>query len=185
MASGHGGARVGSGRKPKPLAEKILTKGNGHHTVKRLKEPKLKDLADELDEDIAKIEKHPITELLESKFKDTAAKVVPIIYAKTVKFLEERGCLQFVNTDLIARYALFTAHWVRCEEGIHTYGPLGKHPTTGAPTASPYVLMLLSFSKQTDALWGQINQIVKENCVEPYAATAPHDDVMARLLKEG
>ena len=48
--------------------------------------------------------------------------------------------------------------------------------------ASPYVNMSQSYMNQTNRLWYEIYQIVKENCSTGYTGATPQDDVMERLL---
>ena len=200
MANGHGGARPGAGRKSKSLSEKILTAGNGHHKITKLKEPEQKDtavptlhmgkteiesvkLADSEYSDITGNDMPPISEYLRRMTKNTNENLAPDIYEKTWQWLKARGCEHYIKKELIEQYALYIARWVQCEEGINTYGLLAKHPTTGAPIASPYVSMGLNFLKQANIIWGQIFQIVKENSSVAVEGNNPNDELMAQLLK--
>ena len=47
---------------------------------------------------------------------------------------------------------------------------------------SPYVSMGQNYMNQTNRLWFEIFQIVKENCTGDYKGANPQDDVMERLL---
>lgn len=68
------------------------------------------------------------------------------------------------------------ARWFQCQRAISQFGFLAKHPTTGAAIASPYVAMSREFSKQMNANWYQIYQVVRDNCSVEYGSTAPHED---------
>lgn len=46
-----------------------------------------------------------------------------------------------------------------------------------------YVVMSLNFMSQTNRLWMEIYQIVKENCATEYKGETPMDDAMERLLR--
>ena len=85
-------------------------------------------------------------------------------------------------THLLERYAMSAARWIQCEEAISEFGFLAKHPTTGNAIQSPYVSMSHNFMSQTNRLWMEIYQIVRENCATEYSGTNPQDDVMERLL---
>jgi hypothetical protein len=184
MAGGHGGARPGAGRKRKPLAEKVLLAGNGHHKVTKLKEPiPAKEIPKSIVPDISGDDMPPVSEYLKKMTKNTNENIAPEIYQKTWQWLKARSCEQFVKPELIEQYALYIARWVQCEEGINSFGLLAKHPTTGSPIASPYVSMGLNFLKQANILWGQIFQIVRENSSVAVGDHNPADDVMIRLLK--
>ena len=58
----------------------------------------------------------------------------------------------------------------------------GKHPTTGAAIASPFVAMSQSFGKQANVYWYEIYEIVRATCTTDYAGTTPGDEVMEQLL---
>lgn len=69
------------------------------------------------------------------------------------------------------------ARYVQCEQAISKFGLLGKHPTTGAAIASPFVAMSQSFGKQANVYRYEIFDIVRATC------TTPGDEVMEQLLK--
>ena len=78
---------------------------------------------------------------------------------------------------LIEAYAQAFARYVQCEQAISKFGLLGKHPTTGAAIASPFVAMSQRF-----VYWYEIYEIVRATCTTDYADTTPGDEVMERLL---
>jgi ribosomal protein S3AE len=43
--------------------------------------------------------------------------------------------------------------------------------------------MSQNFMSQTNRLWMEIYQIVKENCASEYSGATPMDDAMERLLR--
>ena len=92
-------------------------------------------------------------------------------------------CASLVSPQLLERYSMSVARWIQCEEAITEYGFLAKHPTTGNAIQSPYVAMSQNFMSQTNRLWMEIYQIVKENCAGEYGGATPQDDVMERLLQ--
>ena len=102
---------------------------------------------------------------------------------RTWQWLDQRGCSQFVAPRLIESYAQAFARYVQCEQAISKFGLLGKHPTTGAAIASPFVAMSQSFGKQANVYWYEIYEIVRATCTSDYSGSAPGDDVMERLLQ--
>ena len=175
MANGHGGARVGSGRKSKALSDKLLEGNRGHETLSKIEfddlpsgEPQGEDMPE-------------IADFLKQKTKNATTNLAPQIYESTWKWLRERSCDQLVKKELIEQYALYIARWIQCEEGVNTFGLLAKHPTTNLPIASPYVSMGVNFLKQANIIWLQIWQVVKENCMTPIG-NDPNDDMMEKLL---
>ena len=103
------------------------------------------------------------------------------MFNETYLWLKKFGCAELVNTQLINQYAMAVARQIQCEEALSEYGFLAKHPTTGNAISSPYVSMLIQFTKQANQAWMQIYQIVKENCAVDFGGS-PHDDMMERLL---
>ena len=84
-----------------------------------------------------------------------------LVYRETWQWLDQRGCSQFVAPRLIEVYAQAFARYVQCEQAISKFGLLGKHPTTGAAIASPFVAMSQSFGKQANVYWYEIYEIVR------------------------
>ena len=169
-----GGARIGAGAKKKPLAEKIA---EGNPGRRKLTVIDFNDTAD--------LEGQPMPKpsaMLSATQKDGKTLIAAEIYEATWKWLSERGCTSLVSPQLLERYAMSVARWIQCEEAVTEYGFLAKHPTTGNAIQSPYVAMSQNFMSQTNRLWMEIYQIVKENCAGEYGGTTPQDDVMERLL---
>lgn len=166
-----GGARVGAGRKPKPLADKI-SEGKGDN-VMVLPEPAL----------LEGMDVPPVKEYMRAKQRNGKELCAEAVFQETWEWLAQRGCEKLVNTQLIEQYAMSVSRWIQCEESISDYGFLAKHPTTGNAIASPYVSMGQTYMKQVNQAWYQIYQVVKENCSVEYGGTTPQDDVMERLLR--
>jgi hypothetical protein len=169
-----GGARAGSGQKKKPLADKIMDGNPGKRplTVIDFKST-------------ASFEGQPMPQpgkMLSAIQKDGKELIAAEIYETTWKWLEDRGCASLVSPQVLERYAMSAARWIQCEEAVTEYGFLAKHPTTGNAIQSPYVAMSQSFMSQTNRLWFEIFQILKENCASEYGGVNPQDDVMERLL---
>ena len=166
-----GGARVGSGRKPKALVDKI--KDGTAAQIIELPTPPVFEGADV----------PPVKEYLKAKQKSGKDLCAEEVYTETWRWLKERGCEKIVNQQLIEQYAMSVSRWIQCEECISEYGFLAKHPTTGNAIASPYVAMSQTYMKQVNQIWYQIFQVVKENCSAEWQGATPQDDVMERLLR--
>ena len=121
--------------------------------------------------------------MLSATQKDGKKLIAEDVYENTWNWLDERGCVALVAPQLLERYAMSVARWIQCEDAITQYGFLAKHPTTGNAIQSPYVAMSHSYMAQTNRLWMEIFQIVKENCTSEYRGTTPQDDAMERLLR--
>ena len=126
-----GGTRPGSGRKPKPLAEKLLDGNTGHRKTKVMEFGDIPEL-----ETVDMPEPH---EMLSAEQRDGSVLQAKAIYEKTWKWLEARGCTQLISPQLLERYAMSAARWIQCEEITSSKGMIAAHPTTKAPIASPWV----------------------------------------------
>lgn len=169
-----GGTRIGAGAKKKALADKLV---EGNPGGRRLTVIEFSDTA--------KLQGQAMPEpnkMLEAVQKDGRTLVASEIFKITWKWLNERGCASLVSPQLLERYAMSVARWIQCEEAVTEYGFLAKHPTTGNAIQSPYVAMGQNYMNQTNRLWLEIFQIVKENCTGDYKGGNPQDDVMERLL---
>ena len=171
-----GGARIGAGAKKKPLADKIT---EGNPGKRKLTVIEFEDQAADLEgQQMPKPSK-----LLSATQKDGKPLVAEEVYKATWEWLAERRCASLVSPQLLERYAMSVARWIQCEEAITDYGFLAKHPTTGNAMQSPYVAMSQNFMSQTNRLWMEIYQILKENCATEYKGETPMDDAMERLLR--
>lgn len=169
-----GGRRVRAGDKPDALADKILS-GRGA-AVLNIEIPELKDAADLQGEDMP----NP-SEYLSAQQRDGKPLGADLIFEETWNWLKARGCEKLINPRLLEAYAQAFARFIQCEEAISAYGLLGKHPTTGGPISSPFVIMSQSYQKQANLLWYELFDIVKQNCTTAFVGN-PQDDMMERLL---
>lgn len=170
-----GGARPGAGRPQKPFADKINEGNPGKRPLQVIEFKNMEDLKGE--------EMPKPSRMLSAKQKNGKKLLAASIYKKTWAWLEKRSCAVFVSPDLLERYAMSAARWIQCEEAVTEWGFLAKHPTTGNAIQSPYVAMSQSYMAQTNHLWDEIYQIVKDNCSSEYKGDSPQDDIMERLLR--
>lgn len=169
-----GGARPGAGAKKKALSDKIAEGNPGGRKLTVIEFTNTADLEGQ--------EMPEPNKMLEAIQKDGKALVAGEIFKNTWMWLNERGCASLVSPQLLERYAMSVARWIQCEEAVTEYGFLAKHPTTGNAIQSPYVAMGQNYMTQTNRLWFEIFQIVKENSTSEYKGANPQDDMMERLL---
>ena len=166
-----GGQRTGSGRKPKPLADKILD-GQARSSIRLVGS----------DEEAEATACPPVKDFLKADQKAGANLYAEAVYKETWQFLVQCGCERKVNPQILDLYCMNLARWRQCEELISQHGLLAKHPTTGAPIPSPYAQLSREYSKQANAAWYQISAIIRENS-ELYVDTAKQQsDTMESLL---
>jgi len=161
-----GGARVGAGRKSKALTEKLI-EGRDAQVM-------------QIPADMEAVEMPPVKEYMKDAQRDGKPLGAEDIYKDTWEWLKKVGCAAIVNPLLIEQYSMTVARWIQCEKAISEFGMIGKHPTTGAPMASPYVSMSRDYQKQINQVWFEIYQIVKENCAGDYSEK--FEDPMENLL---
>ncbi len=175
-----GGARVGAGRKPKAIQEKILEGNLGHREIKKIM---MADIPLDSTSDPEGVDMPPPDEYLSALQRDGKPLGADLIYIKTCKWLARLGCESLVSGELIEQYAVAFARWKQCEKAVSQYGLVGKHPTCpSSPIQSPFVAMSHTYQKQTSQLWFQIYGIIRENCsVDVNANTI--NDPMENLLR--
>lgn len=169
-----GGARLGSGTKKKPLADKLL---DGDLRGSEIVLTPLSASSILRGEEMPKPK-----EWLSEEQKDGRPLMATEIYEETWNWLNERGCARLIPPQLLERYAMSAARLIQCEAAVSEFGFIAKHPTTGGAMASPFVVMTQNYNTQTSRLWLEIFQIVKDNSVVGYGGQNPQDDVMERLL---
>jgi len=164
-----GGYRIGAGRKKKSLAEKILD----GQAVKP--EETVSDIADFIipePRDFINTEQRGLAGVTnESR----------AIYDDTMRWLAERGCADAIPRGLVEKYAVATARWEQCDRLMSMGGVTGKHPTTGAQIASPFVSMSLHWLKQANQQWHLIEEKVREVCGDEVGG-ANRSDPMEQIL---
>ena len=179
-----GGRRVRSGAKPNPLNEKPASGRSATRLEDPLNEPFDFEGGDIGTGALLAGEVMPeLSDYLSNIPRDGKPLGADLVYRETWQLLDTRGCSQFVSPRLIEAYAQTFARYVQCEQAISKFGLLGKHPTTGAEIASPFVAMSQSFGKQANVYWYKIYEIVRATCTTDYSGAAPGDDVMEQLLK--
>ena len=166
-----GGKRIGAGRKPKALNDKV----NAGAEANVISFPG----ADEM----VGVEMPPVKEYLKAEQRNGGSLQAEAVFKETWDWLVKRNCASIINPQLVSQYAMSAARWIQCEDAISKMGLLAKHPTTGAPIASPFVSMSQNYMRQVNQLWYQIFQVVKENSLSAFEGANPHDDMMERLLR--
>lgn len=165
--TGRGGARIGAGRKPKPLEEKIL---EGRLPAADFLIP------DQTDFKIPAPKKYLLAE--QKGGEKTYAKQV---HRETYNWLKNCGCAELIPSQLVENFSQTTARHIQAEELITQTGFLSRHPTTGEPMPSPFVKISLDYLKAANQLFYQIFQIVKENSTTAGSGTAT--DTMELILR--
>ncbi len=114
-------------------------------------------------EEIKAVEMPPIKEYLKEIQRDGSKLGADEVLRETLGWLESCGKRNAVSLQTVEQYAFSVARWIHLERLISKYGYIAKHPTTGAPIQSPYVVMAQSYMKQVIALRGEINLQLKES----------------------
>lgn len=119
--------------------------------------------------EIKAVEMPPIKEYLKEIQRDGSELGAEEVLKETLEWLDSRGAKGVVSVQLVEQYAFSVARWIHLERLISKYGYIAKHPTTGAPIQSPYVVMAQSYMKQVIAIRGEINLLLKDAHPTPTA----------------
>ena len=172
-APGHGGARLGAGRKRKPAAEKIMNGNPGRRPVKIIP-------CDGIPESQA-VDMISPAEWLTAETKNAQRNLGGKVFEETWKWIKDRRCDHVITVNQVEQYASNVARFIQCEEALNLYGLLAKHPTTGQPIQSPYVIMRREFQRQANMIWAQIFQTVQQNSEVPVNGNH-NEDIMEQIL---
>jgi hypothetical protein len=164
-----GGRRTNSGRKAKPLSDKILEGKNNIKTIRF-------DVSPDLDgEEIPEPKEY-------LKAQQRQGELIAVEIRQEIwEWLRKRKCDHLIPILMIDQFAMTYARWIQAEEARSEFGPLSKHPTTGNAQLSPFVGIAQAESKAALNLWNEIYSIVRANCTDNFYNTQ-EDDVMERLL---
>lgn len=172
-----GGRRVRSGFSPRPLAERV-ERGEDAYVMD------FSDydfsLPDSIDLEGSWMPEP--SDYLSAEQYDGKPFGADAAYRAVYRWLHERKCDHLVFPFQVELYAEAIARHRQCSEAVSTYGPLGKHPTTGAPGASPFIKMSQDFAKQAAARWYDIFEIVKQNSMTAFEGD-PQGDAMEAMLR--
>ena len=174
MANGHGGARPGSGRKKRPLADKILEDSTRKHRPKVLNMPNPED---------SLLPEAP--DYLRTMVATGVSNDVPgmkVIFDETVKWLEGTKCLHLINPHHITEYSILTTRWLECEDVV-SKSIFWRSKKDGELMPNPLSDQALRYWKAADAAWDKIWRIVAQNCEENFGGHNPHDDLMEKLIR--
>jgi hypothetical protein len=163
-----GGARIGAGRKVKPLADKIL---EGHRNIKTTQFKNIEDVT---------CDKIPEPKDFLTSNQRQGRLIAAEVREEVWNWLKDRKCEKLISMLIIDQFAMTYSRWIQLEEAISEYGYLSKHPTTGQPIQTPFASIAHETNKQALTLWNHIYTIVRANCTDNYNNDS--DDMMEKLL---
>lgn len=111
----------------------------------------------------------PVKDYLTAAQRDGTELCAADIFRETIEWIKSSGCENAVAEHMVEEYAMSVARWVHLEQMISKYGYIAKHPTTGAPMQSPYVVMAQTYLKQASAIRAEIMLLMKD--ARPAATT--------------
>jgi len=173
-----GGARVGAGRKKKSLNEKILE-------GRLKKDDEILNYFEKNGQELLENEAvvmPSVRDYLSEHQKDGTDFEAANIFKETYEWLNKYGVAEIINPMLVEQYSLVTARYIQCEKAINTYGLIGKKNNNAVQ--SPFVVMSQNYMKQSNLLWIEIFQIVKENSTLDVGKKNPEEDMMEMILRK-
>jgi hypothetical protein len=168
MANGHGGRRIGAGRKAKSLQDKLLEGNPGKRPVRVLSIPDDCAISPELPEYLSEFAVFDI----EFSIEET--------YARTVKWLERTKCLHLINPELVEEYALLKTRWRECEFVVsnkflmESTSGVGVEPSVMIESAARYL-------KLAGEVWDKIWTVVAANSMMPFGDDSGQDGISRYL----
>lgn len=160
--TGRGGARIGAGRKPKSLRDKI---NEGVENVP----PKIKKNQSKI--------KNPKSYLTE-KQKDDSVTFARQVYREVYQWLEKNNCAETILPQMAENFAQAIARHIQAEQLISKTGFLA-YSATGAIVVTPLVKISLDYLKAAQNVFYQIYQMAKANSF----SLADDGDPMEQILQ--
>jgi len=165
-----GGARPGSGRKKKPLAEKLLEGNPGRRPIKTVQFDGV-PLAPELEP--------PSFLSLASKETADNFPTAGEIFAELASWLQTTGCLHLISPTLIEDFCLNRRAYFECEYMNKRLGRIA------GGRRSPYVDMAVQYAGLMRTAWDRIWSIISQNSEKSYNNNSSDgEDVMEKLLSQ-
>lgn len=161
-----GGARVGAGRKGRPLAQKIQ-EGDAAMAMPAPTDIRGEDMPD-------------IKEYL-SDDQRIGTLYAREVYEETWAWLRQRKCDHLISPQLLEQYSMAMGRYIQIERMVSEYGFISKHPTTGMAITSPFVSIAQNYLRQANVIWQQIYAIVQANSLVP-VTDDPQSGMMEKLL---
>ena len=167
---GWGGARKGSGRKPKPLAEKVAAGNPGHRPLKKVEweggneTPALPEY---------------FRHMKYTQIQDGVLPSPSELFQETVAHLEPSGCMNLIPNQLIADYAMAKYFLLIAQLELTQTGIIlqkGKNEYI----FSDFAQAMLKMQKNVLAAWTPIWDIVSRNSEK--TITNPEEDMIGMIL---
>jgi len=155
MANGHGGARKGAGRKPKPLSQRIEEGNPGHRTLKKVEFPGI-------DGDSSL--KYMAPDFMGLMDADVPGIPPPkVIFEETVDYLRPSGCLHMIPVLLLGDYVLAKYQLLIAQYQLAKTGILTQDEGSDEIYITPFTEAMLKLQKNALSTWQPIWDIVSRN----------------------
>ena len=154
-----GGRRVGSGRRSEPATPFEVVEGITEETRPEIPEYMIAN-------------------------QRTGELFAAAAYQRITSWLSSRGVLDFVPDHALQQYAMALGRWIQTENEVSRTGFLAAHPTTKAPITSPFVSMSIEYSRQAQASWWTIYQMIKDSTGGKIKPEDPTNSLIELLRKK-
>jgi len=168
-----GGARPGSGRKKKPLAEKILEGNPGRRPLKVVEFYGISANG--------KLTPPEFLKIASKEAADSDYPTADVIFCQVAEWLQGTGVAHLVSPTLIEDFAMNRRAYFETE---YMNKKMGRIMNTGnGGKRSPYVDMAQAYYAMMRSAWDKIWAIVAQNSEKLYEGGS--DDIMEKLLQGG
>jgi hypothetical protein len=164
-----GGKRKGSGRKPKPLAEKIAAGNPGHRPLTKVEffdDSYNPSQPPDFIDDMRSLRDHPTKKPSE-------------IYREQVEYLLPSGCLYLISREILTEYAIAKYNLLQAQYESKYYPIVGK-TDKGSVEISQYQELVMKWSKTVLAIETFIWDIISRNSER--VVDNPEHDLMKTMF---
>jgi len=167
MANGHGGARKGAGRPPKPLSQKMDDGNPGNRQLRKV------DFGD------------PDVQIIPPSYLALLNKGIPgipspeDIFYQTVDYLQPSGCLHLVPPQLLSDYAVSVHYLVLAQYELTGTAAVAKNEKKQL-TVTAFADAMWKMHRNCSMAWMPIWDIVQRNSEKPLST--PEAELIAKIL---
>ena len=173
---GSGGMRVGAGRPPKPLEDKLLD-----GDIKNKNEVMVtSSVYDEVSDNTTPEPPEFFNDLHRPEWPADRQDPRTNEFIKIFKWVKQMGCDKVVPRQLLEQYANNRVHWIEVQKLLAKTSYV--YTKDGKVKINPLVTEYIAIEKAMNNTFMLINAKVRENCANGYFEYRRDDDIMRELI---
>jgi hypothetical protein len=174
-----GEIRLGSGKKKKPIEERLIDGKKNHEPITVLEfaqKPSFFNIQLPEPHEFLTAPQHDLI------LQEVDEKVAVDFYKEIQDWLNERKVAHLIPKFEIENYVMNVVRWVQAEKEVAKFGMYRTHESGKWAVINEYEKNRKLLSKAVTTSWYQIYLVIRENSVAKYEGRSPHEDYLASAL---